>query len=139
MPKIDHKRVLNAIQSAEELTSGEIRVLVARHKVADPVGAAQTYFNSLGMANSPHRNGILIFVAPASRKFAVIGDRAVHEKCGDTFWTSLAEAMGGYFREGRFTEAVVHGIERAGSLLAKTFPRSKTDPAAKASQLSDVD
>jgi len=139
MPKIDHKRVLDAIQSAEELTSGEIRVLFARHKVVDPVAAAQAYFNSLGMANSPHRNGILIFVAPASRKFAVIGDRAVHEKCGDSFWTSLADAMGVYFREGRFTEAVLHGVERAGSLLAKTFPRSKSDPAPKSAQASDVD
>jgi uncharacterized membrane protein len=139
LPKIDHDRVLSAIRAAEARTSGEIRVTIARHKVVDPVAAAQAYFNKMGMANSPHRNGILIFVSPRSRKFAVIGDSAVHEKCGDAFWGSLAEAMGGHFRSGDFTAALVHGIERAGKLLAETFPRSRSDPAAKAPEASEVD
>jgi uncharacterized membrane protein len=139
MPKIDHDRVLAAIRSAEARTSGEIRVTIARHKVEDPVAAAQAYFNKMGMANSPHRNGILIFVSPRSRKFAVIGDSAVHVKCGDAFWSSLAEAMGGHFRSGDFTAGLVHGVERAGKLLAETFPRSTSDPAAKAPEASEVD
>jgi uncharacterized membrane protein len=138
-PKVDHDRVLAAIRAAEVGTSGEIRVLIARHKAEDPVKTAQEYFNSTGMAQSPHRNGILIFVAPRSRRFAVIGDRAVHEKCGDLFWTSLAEAMGGYFRRGQFTDGLVHGIERAGELLGQTFPRSKADPAARTPEASEVD
>jgi uncharacterized membrane protein len=138
-PRIDHDRVVEAIRSAEVGTSGEIRVLVARHKAEDPVAAAQSYFNSTGMADSPHRNGILIFVAPRSRRFAVIGDSAVHEKCGDAFWTSLTEAMGGYFRDGNFTEGLVHGIERAGELLARTFPRSRSDPAARPPEATEVD
>jgi uncharacterized membrane protein len=139
LPKIDHDRVLSAIRAAEAGTSGEIRVAIARHKVEDPVAAAQAYFNKMGMANSPHRNGILIFVSPRSRKFAVIGDSAVHEKCGDAFWASLAQAMGSHFRSGDFTAGLVHGIERAGKLLAETFPRSKGDPAAKAPEASEVD
>jgi uncharacterized membrane protein len=138
-PKVDHERVLSAIRSAEAGTSGEIRVLIARHKAEEPVAAAQAYFNKLGMADSPHRNGILIFVAPRSRRFAVIGDSAVHEKCGDAFWASLAEAMGGYFGRGQFTDGLVHGIERAGELLSRTFPRSKGDPAPRPPEASEVD
>ena len=128
-PRIAHKRVLDALRKAEAGTSGEIRVLIARHKAADPVSAAQSYFNRLGMANSRHRNGVLIFVAPRSRRFAVIGDTGVHEKCGDTFWTGLAKAMGDHFKRGDFTDGLVHGIERAGEMLAATFPRSKEDPS----------
>jgi uncharacterized membrane protein len=138
-PTIDHERVVSALKAAEASTSGEIRVLVARHKANEPVAAAQAYFNELGMANSPSRNGILIFVAPRSRSFAVIGDSAVHEKCGDSFWTSLAEAMSGHFREGHFTEGLVHGVERAGELLAKTFPRSEADPAPGPAEADEVD
>jgi uncharacterized membrane protein len=138
-PKIDHDRVVKAIRTAEAGTSGEIRVMIARHKVEDPVKAAQEYFKHTGMANSPHRNGILIFVAPRSRRFAVIGDRAVHEQCGDAFWTSLTEAMGDHFRHGRFTDALVHGIERAGELLARTFPRTRKDPPPGNPEASDVD
>jgi uncharacterized membrane protein len=138
-PKIDHDRVVAAIRSAEVGTSGEIRVLVARHKAQDPVAAAQAYFNHTGMADSPHRNGILIFVAPRSRRFAVIGDTAVHEKCGDAFWRSLTDAMSDHFRRGKFTDGLVHGIERAGDLLAKSFPRSTSDFPAKPPEASEVD
>jgi uncharacterized membrane protein len=127
IPRIAHKRVVAAIQAAEAGTSGEIRVVVARHKAADPKAAAQGYFNRFGMAKSPHRNGILIFVAPRSRNFAVIGDSGVHEKCGDAFWDGLAAAMTDRFRRGEFTDGLIHGIERAGELLAKTFPRSPGD------------
>ncbi len=138
-PRISHRRVLGAIRKAEAGTSGEIRVLIARHKAADPVASAQSYFNRLGMAHSPHRNGVLIFVAPRSRRFAVIGDSGVHEKCGDAFWADLAKAMAEHFRRGDFTDGVVHGIERAGELLARTFPRSKDDAPARAPEADEVD
>jgi uncharacterized membrane protein len=103
------------------------------------VATAQDYFNKAGMANSPQRNGVMIFVAPRSRNFAVIGDSAVHEKCGDAFWTSLAKTMGEYFKAGQFTEGVVHGVERAGELLAKTFPRSAADTPATPPSATEVD
>ena len=139
LPKIDHERVVAAIVAAEARTSGEIRVLVARHKVEDPVASAQAYFNKLGMAKSAHRNGVLILVAPRSKRFAVIGDLGVHEKCGDSFWTGLAEAMGGHFKAGDFTEGIVHGVERAGDLLARTFPRTPEDASAGPPRVTDVD
>jgi uncharacterized membrane protein len=138
-PKIDHDRVVSAIASAEAGTSGEIRVIIAKHKASDAVAAAQDYFNKTGMANSAHRNGVLIFVAPSSRSYAIVGDSAVHEKCGDPFWASLAKTMGEHFKAGHFTEGIVHGVERAGELLAKTFPRSASDAPAKPASATDVD
>jgi len=120
--KIDHAQIVAAVAQAEAATSGRIRVLVARHKAPDPVAAAQRHFDRLGLARSPRRNNVLIFVAPRSRRFAVIGDEGVHAKCGDAFWRELADTMGGYFRRGEFTEGLVHGIGRAGALLAEHFP-----------------
>jgi uncharacterized membrane protein len=123
IPKVAHERVVAAIRDAESKTTGEIRVVVARHKAADPVAAAQVYFNKFGLAKAKDRNGILIFVAPRSRNFAVIGDTGIHEKCGDAAWSSIAASMGERFRSGEFTEGIVHGVERAGELLASSFPR----------------
>lgn len=126
-PKIDHPRVVAAIQAAELRTSGEIRVLLAKHKAPDPVAAATKHFERLGMTNTQARNGVLIFLAPRSRTFAVIGDTGVHEKCGPAFWTELAAAMETHFKGGDFTAGLVHGIERAGDLLATHFPRQPDD------------
>ena len=121
--KLHHDHVVEAIREAEKKTTGEIRVMVSHKHIEDPVAEAQKEFMRLGMAHSPQRNGVLIFVAPRSHKFAVIGDKAVHEKCGDKFWRELAEAMTGYFRKSEFTEGIVHGIRKAGELLAEHFPK----------------
>ncbi|MFI5357413.1 MAG: TPM domain-containing protein [Opitutales bacterium] len=127
LPKIDHDRVTAAIRAAEHGTSGEIRVLLARHRVKDPVDAARRHFERLGMTGTRHRNGVLIFLAPRTRNFAVIGDTGVHEKCGDDFWRELADAMSGHFKRGAFTDGLIHGIERAGALLTVHFPRQPDD------------
>ena len=118
---------MSAIAVAELRTSGEIRVVLSQRKTDEPVLAAQKEFERLGMTRTAARNGVLIFLAPASRTFAVIGDRGVHEKCGDAFWRELAAAMTGCFVRGEFTEGLVLGIERAGALLAEHFPRQPDD------------
>lgn len=127
LPKVDHARVVAAIGAAESKTSGEIRVLVSRQPALDPVAIAQREFERLGMTNTAARNGVLIFLAPKSRTFAVIGDTAIHEKCGDSFWRILAGTMESHFKRGEFTDGLVHAIDRAGSLLAEHFPRSPDD------------
>ncbi len=126
-PPIDEQRIVAAIGAAELRTSGEIRVVVSPRKTEEPVLAAQKEFERLGMTKTEARNGVLIFLAPTSHTFAVIGDRGVHEKCGDAFWRELATAMTACFARAEFTEGLVLGIERAGTLLAAHFPRGSDD------------
>ncbi len=125
--QLAHERIHAAIHAAEARTSGEIRVMVSHRRAPDPVAAAQEAFLRLGMQRTERRNGVLVFVAPRSRTFAVIGDEAVHAKCGDAFWQELAAAMTGDFKRGAFTDGLVHGVERAGGLLAAHFPRQPDD------------
>ena len=120
--------IVAAIRAAELKTSGEVRVFISQQKdVTDPVAAAQEQFTRLGMAQTRDRNGVLIFLAPGPRKFAVIGDTGVHTHCGDAFWQELARAMSEHFRKAEFTEGIVQGINRAGELLAEHFPRRPDD------------
>ena len=121
--RLSHDTLVGAIREAEQKTSGQIRVLISHKVVDDPVDAAQKEFERLGMAKSPERNGVLIFVAPRTHKFAVIGDAGVHAKCGDIFWQELAKVMTEYFRKSDFTSGIIHGVQKAGELLAEHFPR----------------
>ncbi|HVW21408.1 MAG TPA: TPM domain-containing protein [Opitutaceae bacterium] len=136
---VDQGRIVAAIAAAEARTSGRIRVLLARHRAPHPVAAAQKHFGKLAIAGLPQRNGVLIFVAPRSRTFAVVGDRGVHEKCGEAFWRELASAMRGYFQKDDFTEGLLHGIERAGQLLAEHFPPEAAGGGPAAGSLEEVD
>ncbi len=127
LKQLRHEEIVKAIREAEQKTSGEIRVFISRKPIEDPVPAAQAHFLEMGMAKTRESNGVLIFVAPRAHKFAVIGDAGVHTRCGDDFWTQLAHEMSGHFRKSEFTAGIVHGVQKAGELLAKHFPRSPDD------------
>lgn len=120
---LDDERVVSAIREAESRTRAEIRVHVTDRAVADPSEAAVKTFERLGMTRTAERNAILLFVAPDSQSFSILGDRGIHERCGDEFWSAVAEAMREEFRGGRFTEGIVAGIVKVGEELARHFPR----------------
>lgn len=126
--RVDHDRVVDAIKAAEAKTSGEIRVFVHRGDLKDDAYVyAQTKFNKLCLHKTRERNGVLIFVAPRAQKFAVLGDEAIHAKCGDAFWQQLVERMREHFKQENFTEALEHGIGEVGNVLSQYFPRGPDD------------
>ena len=128
LSRLDHDRIVQAIKAAEAQTSGEIRVYVQRGRIEDdPLVAAQRRFQELGMQKTRERNAVLIFVAPRAQKFAVIGDEAVHQKCGAEFWQQLVDAMRHHFQKENFTEALVKAIEDTGYLLASHFTTTPDD------------
>jgi uncharacterized membrane protein len=122
---LDHDRIVAAIAAAESRTSGQIRVHVTHQRPRNLEERAQRRFELLGMTATPDRNGVLLYIAPNIRKFRILGDSGVHEKCGDEFWTEVASQIESRFRRHEFTEGIVHGIERAGELLAAHFPRAE--------------
>ena len=61
------------------------------------------------MTKTAERNGVLIYIAPRARVFRILGDVAIHEKCGEDFWKDVAAAMEESFRKGELTEGVVPG------------------------------
>ncbi len=79
------------------------------------------------MTATRDRNAVLLFVAPRSQKFAVIGDEGIHRRCGAEFWQKLVETMREEFRVEHFTDALVQGIAKAGELLSEHFPRRPDD------------
>ena len=122
--ELEHDRIVAAIKEAEAKTSGQLRVFLPRGKFEeDVVERAQKKFVQLGMQKTRERNAILILVAPRVQKFAVIGDEGVHQKCGEKFWQDLVEKMREHFLREEFTEALLAGIESAGALLARYFPK----------------
>ena len=128
LSKLEHDRIVEAIRDAESKTSGEIRVLIQRGKLDnDPLVAAQRKFLRLGMHKTREHNAVLIFVAPRAHKFAVVGDKAIHEKCGDEFWQRIVTAMHDCFRENKFTEGIVGAITIVGDMLAQHFPKTSSD------------
>ena len=129
LSKLDHDRIVQAIRDTESKISGQIRVYIQRGKLkTDPLIAAQKKFQRLGMHKTRERNAVLIFVMPRAHKFAVVGDKAIHEKCGKEFWQRLVESMRVHFQKEKFSRAIVEAIEETGKVLAQHFPKKSTSP-----------
>jgi uncharacterized membrane protein len=129
LSKLDHDRIIEAIRGAESKTSGEIRVYIQRGKFeTDPVLLAQKKFQRLGMYKTRERNAVLIFVAPRAHKFAVVGDQAIHEKCGEQFWQHIVDGMQVHFQNEKFSHALTEAINEVGKVLATHFPRTSANP-----------
>ena len=122
LSKLDHDRIIEAIRGAESKTSGEIRVYIQRGKFeTDPVMLAQKKFQRLGMYKTRERNAVLIFVAPRAHKFAVVGDQAIHEKCGEQFWQHVVDGMRVHFQNEKFSHALTEAVNEVGRGAGDAF------------------
>ena len=122
LQQLDEKRIVETIAQAESTTSGEIRIFISHRKRPDALAAAQARFDQLGMRNTRHRNAVLIYLVPRSRAFAIVGDKGIHEKCGDDFWNETTRELGQNLRAGSVTDALVCAVQKVGSLLSQHFP-----------------
>lgn len=125
--QLEDSRIVAAIVEAEAGTSGEIRVFVTRHSPDDPLAEARRQFEKLGMTRTPLRNAVLLYFAPRNQTFAIIGDEAIHLRCGQTFWERVRTQMTVHLKSGDFTAGVVAGIQAAGLELSRHFPRDPRD------------
>ncbi len=127
LSRLDQDRIVAAIRDAEGRTSGEIRVHVTRRKPENLEAAARARFTKLGMTKTAEHNGVLFYICPNQRRFQVLGDTGVHEKCGDEFWKEVVSAMEEKFRQGHFTDGLLLGIAKVAEVLARDFPRRSED------------
>ena len=125
----EQEKVVHAISLAENLTSGEIRVVVENvvGENMNPIAKATKYFEDLKMHSTVLRNGVLIYLAVADHQFAIIGDAGIHTKVGDDFWEETKNKMVVHFRNGDYVNGLVAGIHQAGLELAHYFPRMNDD------------
>lgn len=124
---LEHSRVHTAIQAAEQGTSGDIVVYITHRRVSDPLAAAHAEFRKLGLETATNKDSFLLFVAPTSQKFAVIGGTALHDKAGQPWWDHLSALLSRHFKEARYTDGLVAAIEQAGQKLKQHFPAQKTN------------
>jgi uncharacterized membrane protein len=125
--KQEEEYIIDAIQEAEKVTSGEIRVHLERKLQGSVMETATQVFAKLGMQKTEQRNGVLIFLAPRQKSFAIIGDKGINEKVPDGFWDDVRDVMQKQFREGQFVEGICDGVQLIGKKLVEHFPYQKND------------
>lgn len=120
-------QVKEAIKNAEDLTSGEIRVCVARQCKGDPLAAAESKFHFLKMEETQLRNGVLIYVSPSDHKAAIFGDKGIDEAAHGDFWHDALQEMLSYFKKELIAEGICQGVGKVGELIKARYPICEND------------
>lgn len=117
-----------AIREAEEHTSAEIRVFITRNApdASQASEEAARHFHRLAMTRTPMRNGVLLYVAPASSQVAVAADEAVGFRLGQRFVKAIQGAAAPHLPHDA-PRAILDAIRAAARPLARRFPRSSLD------------
>ena len=131
--KDEQQHIVEAIGAAELQTSGEIRFHVERDVPnKDPIAGdaylqGREVFAKLGMHATEAHNGVLVYMAVRSRKFAVVGDEELHRRVGDDFWKDIVETMRQHFAQDLFGEGIAAGVLQIGESLREHFPYQSDD------------
>jgi uncharacterized membrane protein len=124
----EKEEIVNAIQEAERKTSGEIRVFIEKKcSYVDPLDRAVEVFGRLSMEKTVHHNAVLIYIAYKDRQMAVYGDRGIHEKLGNEFWSATITDILANFKNGNMFNGLKLGISSLGEALLHHFPYHNED------------
>jgi hypothetical protein len=131
----DKQLLVQAIQTAEKTTSGEIRVFVESHlNKVDALTRAQQIFIKNKMHQTEQRNGVLLYVALEDKKLAVFGDQGIHEKVGDAYWNQQVQIMLSHFKSENYVTGLTEVILAIGEALTSHFPYDRSNDV---NELSD--
>ncbi len=129
MTRDQRAAIARALTAAEDGTTGRIAVRVIPDKTVDAFERATHEFARTGLHRHDEGNAALILVAPNARRFAIVGDRALHARVGDAFWHAVVEESRTYFARDAVTEGIVHAVGRVGEALHAHFAATSAEDA----------
>jgi uncharacterized membrane protein len=124
---VQEVQIVAAIKEAERCTSSEVRVHVHRQPNGDVMSAAIEAFHLLEMDKTLLKNGVLFFIMPEIKQFAILGDKGINEKVPQGFWNEIRDSLRDYFRQGQLAEGLVENILHVGTKLQQYFPFPPND------------
>lgn len=120
--------LVEAIQSAEQHSTGEIRVHIDSNTEAENAQTAFEVFRELCLNKTADRNAVLFHVNFEQKYLTIIGDIGIHEKVHQSYWDHLHDYITAEFAKGNYYKALQSGILETGLELKKHFPVEGENP-----------
>lgn len=80
------------------------------------------WFGRLGVWDTRHNSGVLIYMLLADRCVEIVADRGIDSKVGKAAWEAICGEMQQEFARGQFERGAVIGVRAISDLLATHFP-----------------
>ena len=121
-------RLQARVAASEQHHSGEIRLCVEAGlplpelwRQTTPRQRAVTLFGTLGVWDTEHNNGVLIYLLLAEHAIEIVADRGLARLVPQAHWDAVLGGMRGAFRAGRFEAGLAEAIAAVDAMLAKHF------------------
>lgn len=120
--------LVEAIQTAENFSTGEIRIHIDSNTESDNAQKALEVFKNLCYNQTKARNAILIHVNFEQKYLTIIGDEGIHQHVHQSFWDQLHDETTAFFSKKQFYEGLKHAVLKTGTELKKYFPITGENP-----------
>lgn len=121
--KEQQQTIADRINEIEAKTSSNLHVHVRKKCKKNALEDATKFFAKNKMHHTQHRNAVLIFIGETSRRFAVLGDDAVHAKVQQAFWDNSRDIILKHFKQADFIGGILAALDEIGPRLIKHFPK----------------
>ena len=124
-------RIKNAIKASELGHSGQIRLVVESalpwtyiFKGLSPRTRAIDLFSRLGVWDTEHNNGVLIYLLISEKVIEIVADRGLSGRISMDFWSEICKLLSEKFKDSDFEEGVLEAISQVNTALRKEYPNS---------------
>jgi uncharacterized membrane protein YgcG len=124
---IDAAAIEAAIDRIRRTTTGDLRVVISPAFWGSVRHNADRALALVGHGRAA-RNGVLLFIVPRRREFAIVGDAGIHALAGEDLWIGVRDRLREAFRSGRYTDGIIEAVEAIGAALALHFPKPTSGP-----------
>lgn len=120
--------LVEAIQTAEDHSTGEIRIHIDSNTEGNNAEIAFEIFKRLCKDQTAARNAVLFHVNFEQHYLTIIGDEGIHEKVHQNFWDRMHDRISAEFSKGNFHDGLKNAVLETGLELKKHFPVSGENP-----------
>ena len=114
--------LVEAIQTAENQSSGEIRVHIDSTTEGNNAEIAFEVFKTLCKDKTAEQNAVLFHVNFEQQYLTIIGDEGIHKKVHQSFWDKMHDEITTAFSKGKYFDGLKNAILETGVELKKHFP-----------------
>ena len=118
-----------AISEGERRHLGEVRFAVESRLAPGAVWSGLTarqrahqVFAQLGVWDTEHNTGVLIYVLLAERRIEIVADRGIAARVTAAEWEAICTGMRECYARGQWRDGSLRGIAAIIALLARHFP-----------------
>ena len=129
------QRLAERVAASEQRHSGQIRLCVEsslpmsylwRLNRETSLAAlirqrAVTMFGKLGVWDTEHNNGVLVYVLLAEHAIEIVADRGLSRHVSPAHWEAMVAQMSAAFRAGRYEDGLTQAMEETSALLVQHF------------------